>query len=78
MQNVRKQDHGEEVGQDMVEQIMDSESGPKRKISSPLKELALEEEVGKKQKIDGEVLVLSKLMEQQLGLAVAAGQHRRE
>lgn len=51
----------------------DNEVGTKRKLHSPLTEIAMGKDVGKKQKVEGEVLLLSKLMAQQLGLAVAAG-----
>ena len=54
------------------------EVGPKRKLRSPLKENLMDVDVGKKQKIEGQVLVLSKLMAQQLGSAVATRQPRRE
>ena len=74
----RDYEHGAKEVHDMVEVRKDYEVGSKRKLRSPMKEIVLEEDVGKKQKIDGEVLVLSKLMAQQLGLAVATGQHRWE
>ena len=49
------------------------DGGPKRKLHSPLKEILMEVDVGKKQKIQGEVSMLSKLMVQQLGSAEAIG-----
>ena len=55
------------------------DGGPKRKLHSPLKEILMEVDVGKKQKIQGEVLMLSKLMAQKLGSAAAIGQpHRKQ
>ena len=78
MQEIRDYEHGAKEVHDMVEVRKDNEVGSKRKLRSPMKEIVLEEDVGKKQKIDGEVLVLSKLMVQQLGSAVATGQHRWE
>ena len=62
----------------MVEVTDNKDGGPKRKLRSPLKENLMEVDMGKKQKIEGEVPVLSKLMAQQLGSAAAAGQPRRE
>ena len=62
----------------MVKVTDDKGVRSKRKLRSPLKEILMEEDMGKKQKIDREVLVLSKLMAQQLGLAVATGQPSRE
>ena len=55
-----------------------NEGGLKRKIRLPLDEISMGEEVGKKQKIEGEVQVLSKIMATQLGSAAAARQPRRE
>ena len=57
----------------MVKVTDDNEVGPKRKLRSPLKEILMEEDVGKKQKIDREFLVLSKLMAKQLGSAMVTG-----
>ena len=74
MQEERSHEYGAEEGHDMVKMTIDNDIGPKRKLCSPLKEIVMEEDMGKKQKIEGEVLVLSKLMAQQLGLAVAARQ----
>ena len=56
----------------------DIEGGLKRKIRLPLEEISMGEEVGKKQKIEGEVQMLSKIMATQLGSAAAARQPRRE
>lgn len=67
MQEVREYDHGEEKVHDMMEVTEDNEIGLKRTICSPLKEIVLEEGAGKKQKIDVEVMTLSKLMAQELG-----------
>lgn len=78
MQEVCEYDHGEEKVHDMVEVTEDNEIGLKRKIFSPLKEIVLEEDARKKQKIDVEVMTLSKLMAQELGSVVAIGQPRRE
>ena len=55
-----------------------NEGSLKRKIRLPLDEISMGEEVGKKQKIEGEVQALSKIMATQLGSAAAAGQPRRE
>ena len=55
-----------------------NEGSLKRKIRLPLDEILMREEVGKKQKIEGEVQALSKIMATQLGSAAAAGQPRRE
>ena len=62
----------------MVKVTDDKGVRSKRKLRSPLKEILMEEDVGKKQKIDREFLVLSKLMVKQLGSAVATRQPRRE
>ena len=56
----------------------DIEGGLKRKIRLPLEEISMGEEVGKKQKIEGEVQMLSKIMATQLRSAAAARQPRRE
>ena len=55
-----------------------NEGSLKRKICLPLDEISMREEVGKKQKIEGKVQALSKIMATQLGSAAAAGQPRRE
>ena len=64
-----------------TKKVMNSESNEgslKRKIRLPLDEILMREEVGKKQKIEGEVQALSKIMATQLGSAAAARQPRRE
>ena len=66
-------EHGKKEVHDMVKVTDDNEVGPKRKLRSPLKEILMEEDVGKKQKIDREFLVLSKLMAKQLGSAMVTG-----
>lgn len=78
MQEERSHKYGVEEGHDMAKMTIDNDVELKRKLRSPLKEIVMEEDVGKKQKIEGEVLVLNKLMAQQLGSAVAAGQPRWE
>lgn len=81
-ENLMQEERGDECGVEVVHEKVkvtnDNEVGPKRKIRAPLTEINMEEDVGKKQMIEGEVFVLSKLMAQQLGLAVAAGHPRRE
>ena len=57
----------------MVKVTDDKGVRSKRKLRSPLKEILMEEDVGKKQKIDREFLVLSKLMAKQLGSAMVTG-----
>ena len=77
MQGERGIEYGMEVVCDIVKVTNDNEVWPKRKIRAPLTEVNMEEDVGKKQKIKWkikwEVLVLSKLMSQQLGSTVAVG-----
>ena len=57
----------------MVKVTDDKRVRSKRKLRSPLKEILMEEDMGKKQKIDREFLVLSKLMVKQLGSAMVTG-----
>lgn len=78
MQEERGDEYGVEVVHEKVKVTNDNEVGPKRKIGAPLTKISLEEDVGKKQKIEGEVFVLTKLMAQQLGSAAAVGQPRQE
>nr|POE52498.1 hypothetical protein CFP56_35025 [Quercus suber] len=63
---------------EMMMKSEDDEVGSKRKSRLPLVDITMEEEAVKKQKMEGEVLTLSKIMATQLGSAVAAGQPRRE
>ena len=56
----------------------DNEVRLKRKIRAPLEEIPMGEKAGEKQKIEGEVLALSKIIVTQLGSATAAGQPRQE
>nr|POE81447.1 hypothetical protein CFP56_05945 [Quercus suber] len=63
---------------EMMMKSEDDEMGSKRKSRLPLVDITMEEEAVKKQKMEGEVWTLSKIMATQLGSAVAAGQPRRE
>ena len=78
MHEEQRDAYEEDGAQDLMEVTDNKEVGPKRKLRSPLKENLMDVDVGKKQKIERQVLVLSKLMAQQLGLAVATRQPRRE
>ena len=75
---IQRDAYEEDGAQDLMEVTDNKEVGLKRKLRSPLKENLMDVDAGKKQKIEGQVLVLSKLMAQQLGLAVATRQPRRE
>ena len=63
---------------DIVEGFDTEEVGRKRRIRTPLQEIPDNGVTGKKIKVEGEVLTLSKLLAQQLGAAAAVGQPRRE
>lgn len=72
----RVENGGLETGT-MMEVVHNEKSG-KRRSRSPLKDiLGLVENV-KRNKVDGDVMALSKLMAQELGSVVTAGQPRLE
>ena len=58
--------------------IEDDGVGMKRRVRTPLNEILDNGMTGKRSRVEGEVLTLSKLMAQQLGAAEAVGQPRRE
>lgn len=70
--------HGEDTNMDIVMGVEDNEVGVKGWGRTPLKEILDNERTGKKPKVEGKVLTLSKLLAQQLGAAAAIGQPRRE
>ena len=58
--------------------VEQNEKSGKRRTRSPLKDISGLVENVKRKKVEGDVMALSKLMAQELGLMVAAGQPRRE
>ena len=58
--------------------VEQTEKTGKRRARSPLKIISGTVENVKRYKVEGDVMTLSKLMAQELGSAVAAGQHHRE
>ena len=72
---LQKENTKEDVSRMEVEEL---DVGPRRKVRAPLSEVMDNIEVGKKLKLDEEVVALGKLMAKQMGSAVVAGQPRRE
>lgn len=74
----RGQMHGEEKKDVTSMDVEANKVGVKRKERMPLKEISVNEETGKKLKLDGEVMALGKIMAQHLGSALAARQPCQE
>ena len=74
----RGQVHGEKKNDDTSMDVESKEVGAKRKERILLEEISMDDEIGKNQKLDGEVMALGKIMAQHLGSALAVGQPCRE
>lgn len=72
---LQKKNEMEDVSRMEVEEL---DMGPKRKLQAPLSKVMDNREIGKKLKLDKEVVVVGKLMATQMGLAAAAVQPHRE
>ena len=70
--------HGEKKEDDKTMEVEANDVWVKRKERIPLGEILVDNENGKKQKMEGEVMALGKIMVQHLGSALAAGQPCRE
>nr|POE88689.1 hypothetical protein CFP56_63681 [Quercus suber] len=70
--------HREKIKEDTSMEVEASDVGVKRKERIPLEDISADEESGKKQKLEGEVMALGKIMAKHLGSALAADQPRRE
>ena len=74
----RGQVHGKKKEDDTLMDVEANEVEVKRKERIPFEEISVNDETKKKQKMEGEVMALGKIMAQHLGLALAAGLPRRE
>lgn len=64
--------HGKEKGNATLMEGEANDVGTKRKERIPLEETSVNDETGKKKKLDGEVMALAKIMAQHLGSVMAA------
>lgn len=69
----QRQVHGEKKGGETPMDVEAKAVGGKQKERIPLEEIPADEEFGKKQKMEGEVMALGKIMAQHLGPVLAAG-----
>ena len=70
--------NSKDMGTESMTEVEQNEKSGKHRTRSPLEDiLGLVENV-KRKKVKGDVMALSKLMAQELGLMVAAGQPHRE
>ena len=69
---------GDDLGTGTMMEVEQNEKSGKRRTCSPLKDISGLVENVKRKKVEGDVMALSKLMAQELGSMMAAGQPRRE